>query len=354
MTKHDYAVPHVPAEWAANPHVLRWWGAEQDAVLAEQIKTSAWLYHWRLHPAIEAITVPDTYERWREADSLCVQYAHYNLVMYFGVARAQALGLESLIRRPQEKRCVLCKSGFSESQVAPWAVDRLGGVDAIDFCQECSQNGCYGVPESAATTRSAMIEYATRLASLFGSVPPQGILSSGQPFAGMSADLRRELLELGMTQPDIASVKAEFGSWLGLLIAASVLPNGTQKMARGIRSVAADGHVCTSLGERTIDDWLTAERIPHEKEPRYPGSLMRADFKVGDIWIEYFGLAGDPKYDAKTVRKRLLAAEHNLTLVELYPADLVNWARGRLKLARLIPGSAEGRLMQGRSHLDGM
>ena len=201
MTKHDYAVPHVPAEWAANPHVLRWWGAEQDAVLAEQIKTSAWLYHWRLHPAIEAITVPDTYERWREADSLCVQYAHYNLVMYFGVARAQALGLESLIRRPQEKRCVLCKSGFSESQVAPWAVDRLGGVDAIDFCQECSQNGCYGVPESAATTRSAMIEYATRLASLFGSVPPQGILSSGQPFAGMSADLRRELLELGMTQP---------------------------------------------------------------------------------------------------------------------------------------------------------
>ena len=47
---------------------------------------------------------------------------------------------------------------------------------------------------------------------------------------------------------------------------------------------------------------------------------------------EYFGLAGDESYDAKSASKRAACTEHGLTLIELYAADLVDDARLAAKL----------------------
>ena len=95
--------------------------------------------------------------------------------------------------------------------------------------------------------------------------------------------------------------------------------------------MAKDGHACNSLDEKTIDDLLSANGIAHKKEPYYPSHRLlnpnrkkRADWKVGDIYIEYFGLAGTPAYDQRTFEKLQLAAENGLELIPLFPSDVVD------------------------------
>jgi hypothetical protein len=104
-------------------------------------------------------------------------------------------------------------------------------------------------------------------------------------------------------------------------------------MERGVRCIAEDGHVCLSLGEKTICDLLHRHGIVHEREVPYPWpSTFRADWAVGGTLIEYFGLTGEPVYDAKTAVKKNLAEEHGLKLIALYPRDLIERSRLLKKL----------------------
>lgn len=65
------------------------------------------------------------------------------------------------------------------------------------------------------------------------------------------------------------------------------------------KHIANDGHQCDSLAEKIIDDWLWARKIPHERNVRYGNTRYTADFKINNIFIEFFGLAGQLKsYDA--------------------------------------------------------
>jgi len=87
---------------------------------------------------------------------------------------------------------------------------------------------------------------------------------------------------------------------------------------------ANDGHRCDSLSEKIIDDWLYARRIKHKINYPYPGNGgFTADFKVGEYWIEYFGLSGQlKKYDELKGIKSTLAKLHKLNFIEIYPRDL--------------------------------
>jgi len=104
-----------------------------------------------------------------------------------------------------------------------------------------------------------------------------------------------------------------FGSWLKAVIATGYLgPEGIAKGLFGYRVLAKDGHVCNSLIEKTIDDWLFDKSIPHEKEPRYPkivtdylSANVRADWKIGDTYVEFFGLQAKDTYAEKTTAKIL-------------------------------------------------
>jgi hypothetical protein len=98
----------------------------------------------------------------------------------------------------------------------------------------------------------------------------------------------------------------------------------------GYRSISSDGHVCLSLGERSICEFLSGLGIPHSKEPRYPthatlnpNGLFRADFQVGEWLVEFAGRMSVPEYAARMQDKRKIAKEHGLNLLVLEPKDLL-------------------------------
>ncbi|MBI4133231.1 hypothetical protein HY478_01310 [Candidatus Uhrbacteria bacterium] len=88
---------------------------------------------------------------------------------------------------------------------------------------------------------------------------------------------------------------------------------------------AKDGHVCDSVSEALIDNWLTEHGIAHERDARYPGGTNHtADWRVGDtVFLEYFGLAHDsPRYDKAISEKKKICEQHAILLIEIYPQDL--------------------------------
>lgn len=86
------------------------------------------------------------------------------------------------------------------------------------------------------------------------------------------------------------------------------------------RFACADGHKVRSKEERVIDDWLHANGVPHQLEPKLKG--MRPDWRVGEVYIEYWGLAGQQGYEARREEKLALYRERGLRLLELFPEDL--------------------------------
>jgi len=117
-----------------------------------------------------------------------------------------------------------------------------------------------------------------------------------------------------------------FGNWIKALIEAGVLKEGVIKTTRGFLCIAKDGHECKSLSEKQIDDWLYNHGVKHVKEPKYPCEFnkFRADWLVGEIYIEFFGLKGEEDYDAKMGKKKEIANKLNIKLLELYSEDLLN------------------------------
>lgn len=117
-----------------------------------------------------------------------------------------------------------------------------------------------------------------------------------------------------------------FGNWNNAVKVAGFKPN---PVLFAERQVSEDGHICDSIAEMSIDDYLYEKGIPHDRCVPYPGGIYTADFKVEDVLIEYFGLAGEHKrYDELKEIKQSIAKLYNLKLVEIYPKDL--YPRNRL------------------------
>ncbi len=101
---------------------------------------------------------------------------------------------------------------------------------------------------------------------------------------------------------------------------------------RGKKSISRCGHLCFSMGEREICEFLFQRGIEHSREPEYHSlvpavsvsefGFMRGDFLVGDVVIEYSGLSGDAVYDAKMLRKMELCQKYGISLIVVQPADL--------------------------------
>lgn len=117
-----------------------------------------------------------------------------------------------------------------------------------------------------------------------------------------------------------------FGSWNKTLVIAGLLPNRNlnQKMYSRKICEANDGHICNSISESIIDNWLTDHQIPHIKEVPYPKGKFIADWMIGvRTLVEYFGLANDSeRYDKEIKKKKYLAKVMGINLIEIYPKDL--------------------------------
>lgn len=118
-----------------------------------------------------------------------------------------------------------------------------------------------------------------------------------------------------------------FGTWNNAIKTAGFNPN---PVLFANHQVAKDGHMCDSLAEKIIDDYLYEKGIIHKRNAAYPKGIYTADFKIGNKLVEYFGLAGEHKrYDELRKIKQKIARIHRLNLIEIYPQDL--YSQGSLQ-----------------------
>lgn len=116
------------------------------------------------------------------------------------------------------------------------------------------------------------------------------------------------------------AARTRFGTWNKAIEASGFDPNPV-KFAK--KYIATDGHKCDSLSEKIIDDWLFKQKIPHEINARYFNTKFTADFKVKDIFIEFFGLHKELKrYDQLMKIKLKIIKKNNLKLIAIYPKDI--------------------------------
>lgn len=129
--------------------------------------------------------------------------------------------------------------------------------------------------------------------------------------------------------PSYKYYTAKYGDFRVPLVKIGALPEQALSGKYGYFCVAKDGHKCRSLAELKIDNLLFDNDIPHQIEPLYPyheefnkSGRKRADWKVGDAYLEYWGIPGDPKYLRKMHQKKKLCDELGIRLIEIDQYDL--------------------------------
>ena len=125
------------------------------------------------------------------------------------------------------------------------------------------------------------------------------------------------------------SCRKIFGTWNKAIAAAGLVPHRSHddRMYKRIITKSIDGHLCDSLSEVLVDNWLYENRVTHKKNAPYPNTHHKADWQIfcgnKPIFIEYFGLANDsPRYDRSITKKKVLCRNENICLVAIYPKDL--------------------------------
>lgn len=324
-----------PAEYANNPHILSWWASSHDALLVKLITEFGHGWHQEITSTLIDHLPQAEVNAWRETDPLCARFAYYNILANFAVARARAMGFEDELPAEATVDCTVCDKPFLTTSLKAGVWREFG----TEFCGVCLARA-FWLDGDPLADEDAIVLFITNLHTIWGRIPPQTI--STADLVGTPPDQRHALINALADRPTVERVHELFGSWFEALVRADVLDGGAQQMARGVRCLANDGHVCYSIGEKTIDDLLFASGIEHSREPRYPVGKMRADFLIGTTFVEYLGLAGTPSYDAKTDRKRAACADHNIPLIEIYPADLADTAGLSARLAAATLPSPRG------------
>lgn len=90
---------------------------------------------------------------------------------------------------------------------------------------------------------------------------------------------------------------------------------------------ATDGHLVRSRGEMLIDNWLYMSGVAHAYERQLPiEEDVFCDFYIssGKVYIEYWGLEGDPRYIERKKVKQEIYKRYNLNLIELHDKHIEN------------------------------
>jgi hypothetical protein len=333
--KPAYRQRRISKDYSKNPHILKWWNKSHDKLLVELIERYQWHWFWHITDEVLAITPLEIIEAWKIEDPACSRHAWYNALMYFARSRAESLKLTRKIRKPKWKVCLLCNQRFVEDSL-PSPLTRRLGIDKLNFCSLCLKGIVFADSGSDSLTKEEIIDYLNELVNVIERVPPQNFGEGINDFDDTDTPQRLRIFRVLQKKPTINRVKELFGSWFIMLVEAGILENGTIKRVMGYQCLAKDGHVCFSLGEKTIDDFLYKHNIPHEKEQRYPEGNFRNDFLVNEVFIEYFGLVGNAEYDLKIKKKRQICKKHGIRLISLYPKDLLNVKKLTKKLKAVI------------------
>ena len=324
-----------------NPLINAWWSTSHDEILAAQIAKDGWRW-WPSISGLAAVMDRDVLERWKRDDPECLRLGGWGeLLTGYSRARADFLGLTSLMHWPEDAaNCSICGDKFSPSihhrgvKKASRLFDRL--------CYTCIQDAYNS--RDARATREEILLYAKELAENLGRIPNATFGRSHEDYGLLTEENYTGVVRLLWKRPADERVKVECGSWFQTLIDCGVLEDGTRRLSRGTQCIASDGHVCLSLAEKTIDDLLTELGIEHQKESPYPDSRFRCDFLVGSIYVEYFGLHGNPEYDTRSQAKLDLCRRLGLRLVGIYPEDLLNSSKLRKTLQDLVVNTSDSNI----------
>jgi hypothetical protein len=220
----------------------------------------------------------------------------------------------------ENQRCRLC---------GRWTVEFEAGISsaALAYCERCLALACRGMQ----VERSAAVEAISQVGRAeFDNVP---MLQDqfDTIHANPTAPISPSAVDRGMLLR--FAVPRGKWSWTQLLIDSGLAPRGIRS-GRGTIIRARDGHLCLSLRERAVCDFLHVHQLSHTREPRYPRDeqlnprgLRRADWRLSDgTFVELWGMASDPPYAAKMIEKRLLAERHGLRLLEIDETTLPDLA----------------------------
>ena len=141
-----------------------------------------------------------------------------------------------------------------------------------------------------------------------------------------------ELLESGAT-----AYYRYFGSYSEACKEAGLEPN-VSIFGRSYHYLSRNGDVCLSSKELEITNLLIDNNIEYEKEILYRDivddadlPLIRCDWMIADIVVEYFGMSERKDYRERMNMKIKLCEEKNVKLIPLLPEDMKHNYSGLIK-----------------------
>lgn len=231
-------------------------------------------------------------------------------------------------------KCIICASDFYPQSNREW-VNRVQPV-FCDICLKMSFSASTDFNKRLGFTmeeRKENFKQGIRIyCEYFGFIPPVGfqkrkvIQQLNQ--AGIPLDELVYAMKVSSLLPWTETVKEMFGSWAHLLEEAGLLSQ-RQRGRGGHQSIASDGHLCLSMGERAVCEFLTKNNILHEREPMYPidekfnpNGLLRGDFLIDGLIIEFAGMMSNPDYAARMKIKEKLANSRKIPWLKLETSKL--------------------------------
>ena len=226
---------------------------------------------------------------------------------------------------PVAKDCVVCGRRFPPE--GHWASE-LGFGPPIS-CKSCTRRAMNGHDLPGFDVKTLLGNFTDALG-----FPPPSDFRANRELVALNPN-RADMLALLVAMPDSMTCSKSLGvkqkgagRWLATLQAAGVVGEAW-KMPRGVMTFAADGHLCRSMGELAVERYLIAHGIEHEVEPSYPdhptlnpSGRKRADWLIGEVWVEYAGMMSVDDYAKKMGDKVELAQKMGLNLLVLTPDDL--------------------------------
>lgn len=125
------------------------------------------------------------------------------------------------------------------------------------------------------------------------------------------------------------SIGAKYGV-NGATIARRLIDAGIKMRPAGFarRRRCPDGHIVDSQWEYGVDRWLEEHGLEHEVHPYAPWynggkSPQRGDFKVGNAYIEVWGVIGNEQYAKRRKSKQHGYEQCGVRLIEIYPHHIL-------------------------------
>ena len=153
---------------------------------------------------------------------------------------------------PSTVICPICGREFWNGYIVYWMYRRYGPAR---YCNDCCFSALEG--HSRDVSKEEVIKALTDLAAAFEAIP-----SASFAFCALPPDVPNEKRDQWMralaVMPAAYRIKEILGceDWLSVLKTAGLVTDGWRMKRGGVMCHAADGHLCRSLLERTIDDWL--------------------------------------------------------------------------------------------------